>query len=125
MRWKLLLIASLVATLVGTGAPLAIVLGFSGLNDQPDGPGILIYSTLLIPVAAIAAASFFVYRHTARRRKLQAMLTVLLSTFLILTILLLGSMLLSKPAPRKNDELGMMNDELKALVFIIHHSSFL
>jgi purine-cytosine permease-like protein len=99
MRWKLLLTASLVATLVGAGAPLGIVLGFSGQTERLDKPDILIMSTLLIPVAAITAASFFVYRHTARRRRLQAMLTALLAMFLTLTILLCGSILLSKPAP--------------------------
>jgi purine-cytosine permease-like protein len=99
MRWKLLLMASLVATLIGAGAPLGIVLGFPGLHERLNKPSLLIFSTLLIPVAAITAASFFVYRHTARRRQIQAVLTVLLSTILTLGILLLGSILLSKPAP--------------------------
>jgi purine-cytosine permease-like protein len=99
MRWKLLLIASLVATIVGAGAPLGIVLGFPGLHDRFDEPGILVFSTLLIPVAAITAASFFVYRHTARRRQIQAVLTVLLSAVLTLAFLLLGSIMFSKPAP--------------------------
>jgi purine-cytosine permease-like protein len=99
MRWKLLLTASLVATLIGAGAPLGIVLGFSGSTDHLIEPSIFILSTLLIPVAAITAASFFVYRHTARRRQMQAMLTALLSAFLTLAILLFGSVLLSKPAP--------------------------
>jgi purine-cytosine permease-like protein len=91
--------ASLLATLIGAGAPLGIVLGFYGPHDRLNAPGVLIFSTLLIPVAAITAASFFVYRHTARRRQIQAILTALLSTILTLAILLLGSVLLSKPAP--------------------------
>jgi hypothetical protein len=40
-----------------------------------SSPGLLVFSTLLLPVAAIVVASIFVYRHTARRRKLQAFLT--------------------------------------------------
>ncbi len=99
MRWKLLLTASLVATIIGAGVPLAVVLGFSGSADRFVKPDIFILSTLLVPVAAITAASFFVYRHTARRRQIQAMLTVLLSAALTLAILLFGSILLSKPAP--------------------------
>jgi purine-cytosine permease-like protein len=99
MRWKLLLIASLVATIVGAGLPLGIVLGLSNSTEHLVEPNILILSTLLIPVAAITAASLFVYRHTARRRQIQAMLTVLLSAALTLAILLFGSILLSKPAP--------------------------
>lgn len=99
MRWKLLLITSLVATIIGAGLPLGIVLGFSGSTDHVVKPNVLILSTLLIPVAAITAATLFVYRHTARRRRLQAALTMLLSTTLTLAILLCGSVLLSKPAP--------------------------
>jgi purine-cytosine permease-like protein len=99
MRWKLLLTASLVATIVGAGVPLGIVLGFSGSTDHFIKPNVFILSTLLVPVAAITAAGLFVYRHTARRRQIQAMLTVLLSAALTLAILLCGSILFSKPAP--------------------------
>jgi purine-cytosine permease-like protein len=99
MRWKLLLIASLVATIIGAGLPLGIVLGFSGSTDHMVEPNVLVLSTLLIPVATITGATLFVYRHTARRRRLQAALTVLLSTTLTLAILLFGSVLLSKPGP--------------------------
>ena len=99
MRWKLSLIASLVATLVGAGAPLGIVFGLSGPANHLIEPNIFILSTLLIPVAAITAAGFFVYRHTARRRQIQAVLTVLLATLLTLTVLIFGSILLAKPAP--------------------------
>lgn len=99
MRWKLLLIASLVATLVGAGAPLGIVFGLSDPDNRLIEPNIFILSTLLIPVAAITAAGFFVYRHTARRRQIQAVMTVLLAMLLTLTVLIFGSILLSKPAP--------------------------
>ena len=99
MRWKLVLIASLIAALVGAGAPLGIVFGLTDLINSFTRPNIIIFSTLLIPVLATTAASFFVYRHTARRRQIQAMLTALLTIFLTLTILLSGSILFSKPAP--------------------------
>lgn len=99
MRWKLLLIASLVATLVGAGAPLGIVFGLNGPANHLIKPDIFILSTLLIPVAAITAAGFFVYRHTARRRQIQAVLTVLFATLLTLTVLIFSSIMLSKPAP--------------------------
>jgi len=99
MRWKLLLTASFVATIVGAGVPLGIVLGFPNAASRIAEPYNLVIGTLLIPVLAITAASIFVYRHTARRRQFQAMLTVLLATFLTLTVLLFSSVLLSKPAP--------------------------
>ncbi|HYY56864.1 MAG TPA: hypothetical protein VE842_05985 [Pyrinomonadaceae bacterium] len=99
MRWKLLLTASLVATVIGAGAPLGIILSLSGSKEPLASHDPIILGTLLIPVLAIAAAGIFVYRHTARRRQIQAMLTVLLAASLTLTALLFCSVLLSKPAP--------------------------
>ena len=99
MRWKLLLIASLLATLVGAGATLGIVIGVFGSPGELTTPGLAVLGALLIPVAAITVASIFVYRHTARRRRLQAMATALLATILTLTILFISSMLFSKPVP--------------------------
>ena len=96
MRWKLLLIAALVATLVGAGATLGIVIGVLNSSGRFTAPDI---GTLIIPVASITFASIFVYRHTARRRKLQAMATALLATILTLTIFIICSMVSSKPAP--------------------------
>ncbi|HEX8649407.1 MAG TPA: hypothetical protein VF708_01095 [Pyrinomonadaceae bacterium] len=107
MRWKLLLIASLLATLVGAGATLGIIIGILGSPAQYTAPDVAVLGTLVIPVAAITFASIFVYRHTARRRKLQAMATALLATILTLTVFILSSMLTSKsvpetpPAPRR------------------------
>jgi purine-cytosine permease-like protein len=108
MRWKLLLIASLLATLVGAGATLGIIIGILGSPARYTAPDVAVLGTLFIPVAAITFASIFVYRHTARRRKLQAMATALLATILTLTVFILSSMLTSKsvpdapPAPRRD-----------------------
>jgi purine-cytosine permease-like protein len=99
MRWKLLLLASLLATLVGAGATLGIVIGVLGATRQLVTPDLAVIGTLLVPVAAVTGASIFVYRHTARRRRLQAMATALLATILTLTIFIISSMLFSKPAP--------------------------
>lgn len=99
MRWKLLLIASLLATLVGAGATLGIVIGVLGTPGQFTALDMAVLGTLIIPVAAITFASIFVYRHTARRRRLQAMATALLAAILTLTLLIVSSMLFSKPAP--------------------------
>jgi purine-cytosine permease-like protein len=99
MRWKLLLIASLLATLVGAGATLGIVIGVLGSPAQYTAPDMAVLGTLIIPVASITFASIFVYRHTARRRKLQAMATALLAIILTLTVFIISSMVTSKPAP--------------------------
>jgi hypothetical protein len=54
---------------------------------------------LVAPVACVVYASVFVYRHTARRRTLQAAATALLASLLTLTALLLGSLLAGRRAP--------------------------
>ena len=86
MRLKLVLVSSLVAALVGAGSAIAIIVSaFSSLHPITT-PGLLVVSTYLLPVLTIFLASIFVYRHTARRRKLQAILTAAMA--LLLTILL-------------------------------------
>jgi hypothetical protein len=99
MRWKLLLTASLVATVIGAGVPLAIIAGLSGSPRRLLEPDTFVLGTLLIPFAAITGAGIFVYRHTARRRQVQAMLTVLFAASLTLSILVFSSIFLSEPAP--------------------------
>lgn len=82
MRLKLILIASLLAALVGSGASIAIVLGLSASLKPFHSPGLLALATFVIPAGTIAWATVFVYRHTARRRKLQAVMTALLGVLL-------------------------------------------
>ena len=102
MRWKLVLIASLLATIAGAGATLGLVLGFSGSAAKIKTPDLFVIGTFLAPVAATTFASIFVYRHTSRRRRLQAMLTALLAILLTLTILLIGSMFTTERTPAPN-----------------------
>ncbi|HEX8098273.1 MAG TPA: hypothetical protein VF507_09565 [Pyrinomonadaceae bacterium] len=98
MRWKLLLIVSLLATLLGAGATLLLL--FFLLPDRNLGaPDAFVLGTLIAPLAAVAFASVFVYRHTARRRPLQAVLTAVFSLLLTLTALLACSMFLQVGAP--------------------------
>ena len=99
MRWKLLLIATLLATIVGAGSTLGLVYSLTRPVESLARPSAFALVALLLPIAAITFASIFVYRHTARRRRLQATLTALLATFLTMTILLLSSVLYTKPAP--------------------------
>ena len=97
MRWKLLLVTSLLATLVGAGASLGIVYGLTGSIGRVTSPDAWVVGALLIPLAAIAFASFFVYRHTARRRSAQAMATALLATILSLAALFTASVFFKRP----------------------------
>jgi len=99
MRLRLVLITSFLAALVGAGASISIILGVSSSLRFLRAPGPLVLSTLLLPIAAVFLGSFFVYRHTARRRKLQAFLTALLATFLSLCLFLLASVLTARYEP--------------------------
>jgi len=99
MRLKLVLIASFVSAIVGSGASIAIILlKFSSLQGL-SAPDTLVASTFILPVVTVALAAIFVYRHTARRRKTQALLTGILAAFLSLGIFILASVLTSARTP--------------------------
>jgi hypothetical protein len=90
MRLKLVVIVSLLAAIVGAGSCIALVLGVFSLRAL-SSPSLLVTATLLLPIAAIIFASIFVYRHTARRRRLQAFFTVVLATLLTLALFIVAS----------------------------------
>ncbi|HKR22670.1 MAG TPA: hypothetical protein VJS17_08755 [Pyrinomonadaceae bacterium] len=98
MRLKLVIAASLLAAVVGAGSCIALVLGVFSVKVL-SSPGLLAASTLLLPVLTIVFASIFVYRHTARRRKLQAFLTALLAILLTLSLFVLASILTASNEP--------------------------
>lgn len=76
MRWKLLSIASLSAAAISAGAILGFGLPLYSNTSRPP-QRLALLAAILIPLAVTAAAGIFVYRHTARRRKLQVLVTVL------------------------------------------------
>jgi purine-cytosine permease-like protein len=98
MRLRLVIAASLLAAIAGAGSCIALVLGIFSVKTL-SSPGLLLASTLLLPAAAIVFASIFVYRHTARRRKLQALLTAVLATLLTLAVLICASILSARRNP--------------------------
>jgi len=78
MRLKLVLLATLVGTLLGAGVSIAIIaatFGRPGLRFGQFPYGARGSAIVLIPLIVALFAAVFVYRHTARRRKLQAVLT--------------------------------------------------
>ena len=98
MRWKLLLVTSLLAAVAGAGASLAIIYSLLGSTIErilsPDIPTAAI--ALFIPVGFITFATVFVYRHTSRRRALQAIATVLFAIVLTAAAFVAASALLRK-----------------------------
>jgi len=98
MRLKLVLAASVLAAIVGAGICIALVLGVFSVKAL-SSPGFLVSSTLLLPIATIAFASIFVYRHTARRRKLQAFLTAIIAILLTIAFFIAAAILTGRYRP--------------------------
>lgn len=99
MRLKLVFIAALIAAVAGAGSAIAIILSvFSSLKPIP-ATGLLAVSAYLLPLVATLLAAIFVYRHTARRRRLQAVLTVLITLVLTLLIFILASTITARYQP--------------------------
>ena len=95
MRLKLVLLASLLAAVVGTGSCIALVLGVFS-RQALTSPGLLVLSTFVFPLATIIFASIFVYRHTARRRRLQAFLTLVLATLLTVALFIVTAIVTTR-----------------------------
>ena len=98
MRLKLVIAASVLAAVAGANSCIALVLGVFSLKALSN-PGLLVTSTLLLPIAAIAFAAIFVYRHTARRRKLQAFLTAIIAILLTLSLFISAAILTGRYRP--------------------------
>lgn len=78
MRWKLLVLVSIVAALIASATWfLLIFLFFNGSESILPLNGELWPLSLILPFLLTAFAAFFVYRHTSRKRKTQAAITVL------------------------------------------------
>lgn len=99
MRLKLVIIASLLAAFVGAGATITLVLTLFSSLRQLSRPDFAVFATLLLPAITSLIAAYFVYRHTAKRRKLQALLTAVLSILLSLGALVIASLVTAPYKP--------------------------
>lgn len=99
MRWKLLIAASLLAAAAGSGAFYAARYFLLAPWGGGGAPGWAAALSLLAPLGAVAYAAVFVYRHTPRRRPLQAAATALLASLITLAALTLVPVLTGRPAP--------------------------
>ena len=99
MRLKLVLVSSLIAAVAGAGSAIVIILFvFASLKPITE-PGLLVVSTYLLPTLATLLASMFVYRHTARRRRLQAVLTAIIALLLTILLFMAASIMTARRAP--------------------------
>jgi hypothetical protein len=93
MRWKLLIITSITAALVAFCLwELLIHFIFGPVRPVQSRNGLL-FASALIPLVFAAFAGFFVYRHTSRRRKTQAAITMLLTLIVGIGAYVAGSKL--------------------------------
>ena len=79
MRWKLVVVTSLTAAVVACGLWSTLAIGIFGSARAMARSDSILLSSLIIPLSITALASLFIYRHTARKRKTQAVITVLLA----------------------------------------------
>jgi|SRR5262249_50549843 len=83
MRWKLLVLISVIAALFGIALWSAVAIaGFGSARAMARNDWALLGS-LLLPLAVTVFGALFVYRHTAHRRKSQAVLTTILTLLLV------------------------------------------
>ena len=105
MRWKLLIVSSALATLAGAGASLGLAHWLLDVTPARfRTPDLTALAVLAFPVATVTAASIFVYRHTARRRTLQAALTAALTALLTLGAVVAGTLVLAASAPELRED---------------------
>lgn len=109
MRLKLVIIASIIAALLGAGIAIVLVLMIFSTFSSLSTAGPVVFAIYLLPVLTTLLAAMFVYRHTARRRKLQAALTTIISFLLSLALFVTASLLSAPkemqpppPAPRNS-----------------------
>jgi len=86
MRWKLILITSFLGALVAGGAWCLLAIAGFGQSGILFGRSWIASLSLIIPILLSTFAAIFVYRHTAQRRKTQAVVTILLTLLLTLGI---------------------------------------
>jgi len=91
MRWKLLVLVSFVAALVGVGLWSAITIAVFGSARVMAQNDWLLLCSLVIPLSVTFYAGMFVYRHTSKRRKLQALIATVLVLVLTAALYLIAS----------------------------------
>jgi RsiW-degrading membrane proteinase PrsW (M82 family) len=107
MRWKLILIVSVLASILGAAVTSTLLYLSFGSIQIAHARGLSLVVSCVAPALVVLLAGFFVYRHTARRRIVQALLTALIAVFLILSILL-GSILLTQ---RRTPAISVMTEQ--------------
>ena len=91
MRWKLLVLVSLVAALLALGLWSAVTIAVFGSARVLAQNDWLLLCSLIIPLGVATFGGFFVYRHTSKRRKVQALIASSLVLLLSAALYLIAS----------------------------------
>jgi len=91
MRWKLLVLVSFVAAFLALALWSAVTIAVFGSARVLARNDWLLLCSLLIPLGVTAYAAVFVYRHTSKRRKLQALIATVLVLLLTAALYLIAS----------------------------------
>ena len=93
MRWRLLVITSFAAALVACGLWSTLAIALFGSAREMARHDWSLLASAAVSLVLIVYAGVFAYRHTARRRKTQAMITAVLALFLTIGFYLTASQL--------------------------------
>lgn len=96
MRWKLLGLVSVIGALFGFALWSAVTIAAFGSARVMARNDWILLASFVIPLAVSVFAALFVYRHTAHRRKTQALIGILLTLLLTAACYLLASSLTSR-----------------------------
>lgn len=109
MRWKVIILVSAAAATLSCLLWCALAIAIFGSAEVLAGHSLLFALSLLIPLGLIAFAATFVYRHTARKRRTQALITAILLLFLTPVLYLAGSFIMPQrlQLPRIGARSGM------------------
>src|SRR5437660_1550491 len=94
MRWRLLVITSLAAAVVACGLWSTLAIALYGSARELARHDWFLLASAALPLVFVVYAGVFAYRHTARRRKTQAMITAVLALLLTIGFYLAASQLL-------------------------------
>jgi ABC-type Na+ efflux pump permease subunit len=111
MRWKLVFLVSLVAALVAALCWFGlIVLFFNGARAfLPLDPRLWPLS-LVLPLLLAIFGGFFIYRHTSRKRKTQAAITIVAVLFLSALACLAVIMLMRRSSSGRQTSPVLLSD---------------
>lgn len=91
MRWKLLGLVSVIAALFGVALWSAVTIAAFGSARAMARHDWALLGSFVIPLAVTVFGALFVYRHTAHRRKSQALIATVLTLLLAAAAYLVAS----------------------------------